>query len=195
MLIASSAARRIRAPETYAAARRLAIGGRLESAAVYARPLANEQGEIQLTRILVDGDACPVKDEVYQVAMRYAIPVVLVANTQLRAPDDVAMIVVGADPDAADDWIAQSAQPGDIVVTADIPLAARCLDTGAHALGTTGREFTESSIGDALASRDLSAHLREIGVATGGPRPLLQKDRSRFLSKLDELVQRAQREQ
>ncbi|MBW2281947.1 MAG: YaiI/YqxD family protein [Deltaproteobacteria bacterium] len=145
-------------------------------------------------RILVDADACPVKDEVYRVATRYGIHVVLVANLQLNAPPGVETIVVEAGPDAADDWIAENVRPSEIVVTADIPLAARCLDARAHVLGTSGRPFTESSIGDALAGRELSSHLREIGVATVGSRPISQKDRSRFLSKLDELVQRARRE-
>ena len=147
-----------------------------------------------MTRILVDGDACPVKDEVYRVATRYEIQVVLVANTRLHAPFGVELVVVDATLDAADDWIAENARPGDIVVTADIPLAARCLEARAHVLGTSGRPFTEGSIGDALAGRELSSHLREIGVSTGGPPPIAQKDRSRFLSKLDEMVQRTRRE-
>ena len=148
-----------------------------------------------MTRILVDGDACPVKDEVYVVSTRYGIHVVLVANTRLWVPSDlgVEMIVVDANPDAADDWIAESALPGDVVVTADIPLAARCLGAGAQVLGTNGRPFTEDSIGGALATRELKSHLRETGVASGGPRPISEKDRSRFLSKLDELVQRGKR--
>lgn len=145
-------------------------------------------------RILVDGDACPVKDEVYRVAARYGFHVVVVANMHMHVPSvGVELVVVDATPDAADDWIAESARPGDMVVTADIPLAARCLKAGAHVLGTTGRPFTESSIGDALAGRELSSHLREIGVVTGGPHPIAAKDRSRFLSKLDELVQRVRR--
>ncbi len=149
-----------------------------------------------MTRILVDGDACPVKDEVYVVSTRYGLHVLLVANSRLYAPADlgVEMVVVDATPDAADDWIAESAQPGDVVVTADIPLAARCLAAGAQVLGTNGRPFTEDSIGGALATRDLKSHLRETGIHSGGPRPISNKDRSLFLSKLDEFVQRAMRE-
>jgi hypothetical protein len=147
-------------------------------------------------KILVDGDACPVKDEVYVVSTRYGIRVVLVANSRLYAPSDfgVEMVVVDSGPDAADDWIAENARPGDVVVTADIPLAARCLEAGARVLGSNGRPFTEDSIGGALASRELNAHLRETGIASGGPRPISQKDRSRFLSALDGLVQRSRRE-
>jgi hypothetical protein len=147
-------------------------------------------------KILVDGDACPVKDEVYVVSTRYGIHVVLVANSRLYAPSDfgVEMVVVDAGPDAADNWIAENARPGDVVVTSDIPLAARCLSAGAHVLGTNGRAFTEDSIGGALATRELMSHLRETGIASGGPRPISQKDRSRFLSTLDQLVQRGPRE-
>ncbi len=146
--------------------------------------------------ILVDGDACPVKDETYVVATRYGVPVALVANARQHVPEGlgVELIVVDEGPDAADDWIVEHLLPGDVVITADIPLAARCLEAGARALGTNGREFTEDSIGGQLASRDLNAHLRETGTSTGGPRPLSDKDRSRFLSKLDELVQRGLRE-
>ena len=104
------------------------------------------------------------------------------------------MVVVGRDPDAADDWIADEVHTADIVITADIPLAARCLKHGARVLGTTGRPFTEDSIGGALAGRELSAHLRESGIVSSGPRAFSAKDRSRFSSKLDELVQRGIRE-
>jgi uncharacterized protein YaiI (UPF0178 family) len=150
-----------------------------------------------VTRILVDADACPVKDEVYVVSTRYGLPVDLVANQRMAVPEGfgVEMIVVGSEPDAADDWIAAHAGRGDVVVTADIPLAARCLECGARVLGSDGRPFTEDSIGGALASRELSSQLREAGVVTGGPRPLAAADRSRFLAKLDELVQRAMRDQ
>ncbi len=149
-----------------------------------------------MTRIWVDADACPVKDEVYVVSTRYGIPVSLVANSRISAPADFGVEVVRVDgaPDAADDWIAERAGRGDVVVTADIPLAARCLENGAAVLGTNGRPFTEDSIGGALATRDLKAQLREAGIASPGPRPITAKDRSRFLSKLDECVQRAARE-
>ncbi len=146
--------------------------------------------------IFVDGDGCPVKDETYVVATRYGLRVALVANTQLGVPRGlgVEMIVVEQGPDAADDWIVEHVRPGDVVVTADIPLAARCLQAGARALGTNGKAFSEDSIGDVLATRDLKAQLREAGVMSGGPRPLSDKDRSRFQAKLDELVQRGLRE-
>jgi hypothetical protein len=149
-----------------------------------------------MTRLLVDGDACPVKDEVYVVATRYGVSVALVANKPLYVPRDlgVELIVVKGTPDAADDWIAEHARAGDVVITADIPLAARCLELGARVLGTNGRPFTEDSIGGALAGRELTSNLREAGVLTGGPPPISQKDRSRFLGKLDELVQKALRE-
>lgn len=146
--------------------------------------------------LLVDADACPVKDEVYVVATRYRVPVALVANSRMYVPEGfgVQMVVVDGSPDAADDWIAENARPGDVVVTADIPLASRCLAAGARVLGTNGRPFTEDSIGGALATRELKSQLREMGLQSGGPRPLSPKDRSRFLSKLDELVQRGLRE-
>ena len=146
--------------------------------------------------IYVDADACPVKDEVYVVATRYGVPVTLVANASMHVPAGfgVELVVVDEGLDAADDWIAEQVREGDVVVTADIPLAARCLEAGAAALGTNGRPFTEDSIGGALASRELNAGLREAGSLSGGPRPLSSKDRSRFLSRLDEAVSRSLRE-
>ncbi|MGH7336111.1 MAG: YaiI/YqxD family protein [Myxococcota bacterium] len=146
--------------------------------------------------IFVDADACPVKDEVYVVATRYGLPVVLVANAPMHVPEGmgVELVVVGRDPDAADDWIARNVRPGDVVVTADVPLAARCLAEGARALGTSGREFDADSIGGQLAMRDLLAQRREAGEITRGPAPLSQKDRSRFLGALDAIVQRSLRE-
>lgn len=145
--------------------------------------------------IFVDGDACPVKDEVYAVAARLGLAVVVVANQRLNVPTDlgVEMIVVPDGPDAADDWIAEEIRAGDIVITADIPLAARCLEVGAFALGTNGREFTPESIGGALATREIKANLRESGTATGGPRPIGARDRSRFSGELDRLAHRALR--
>ena len=144
-----------------------------------------------MLEIFVDADACPVKDEVYVVASRYDVRVVLVANQPMHTPRDlaVAMVVVDQGPDVADDWIAEHVEPRDVVITADIPLAARCLEGGAAVLGTDGRRFTEDSIGSALASRQLHAELREMGVASGGPSALSPKERSRFLSRLDEMVQ------
>jgi uncharacterized protein YaiI (UPF0178 family) len=144
-----------------------------------------------LIEIFVDGDACSVKDEVYVVSTRYGLRVALVANARINVPDGfgVEMILVEQGPDAADDWIAENVRRDDVVVTADIPLAARCLKAGARVLGTNGRVFSEDSIGNHLATRDLNAHLREAGVNSGGPPAISAKDRSRFLSKLDELVQ------
>lgn len=149
-----------------------------------------------MTAIFVDGDACPVKDETYVVATRYEVSVALVANSRLYVPEGmgIEMIVVDQGPDAADDWIAERARPGDVVVTADLPLAARCLQAGARVLGTSGREFDGGSIGGLLATRELKEHLRGAGVVTGGPPPLSGKDRSHFASKLDELVQKSLRE-
>ncbi len=133
----------------------------------------------------------------YAVAQRYGVAVTLVANTPLYVPPRtrVERIVVDGGLDAADDWIAEHAGPGDVVVTADIPLAARCIAAGARVLGTNGRPFTEDSIGGALATRDLKSQLRGVGVQTRGPQPGSAKDRSRFLSKLDELLQQARRAQ
>jgi uncharacterized protein YaiI (UPF0178 family) len=146
--------------------------------------------------IFVDGDACPVKDEVYVVGTRYGVYIVVVANSRIAVPEGmgVEMIVVEQGPDAADDWIAEHVRRGDVVVTGDIPLAARCLEAGARVLGTHGREFTEDSIGHQLATRDLKANLREAGMTGGGPPPISAKDRSRFAGKLDELVQKGLRE-
>jgi uncharacterized protein YaiI (UPF0178 family) len=146
--------------------------------------------------IFVDGDACPVKDETYVVATRYGVRVALVANSRIGVPPGlgVELVLVEQGPDAADDWIAAHVQPGDVVVTADIPLAARCLAEGARVLGTNGRVFSEDSIGDLVATRDLKDQLRSAGVGTGGPPPMSGRDRSRFLAKLDELVQKGLRE-
>ncbi len=141
--------------------------------------------------IYVDADACPVKEEVYRVARRYALNVTLVANAPQRIPDDerFALVVVREGLDAADDWIAEHAGEGDIVITADIPLAARCLRNGAQVIGTTGRPFTEDNVGAALATRDILAELRGAGEITSGPRPFAKQDRSRFLQALDRAIQ------
>jgi uncharacterized protein YaiI (UPF0178 family) len=142
--------------------------------------------------VFIDGDACPVKDEVYAVASRYSVPVTLVANKPLGVPPrtQVEMVVVPGGLDAADDWIAERVSAGDVVVTGDIPLAARCLAAHAWVLGTNGREFTADSIGGALAMRELKSTLRDSGTNTGGPKAITDKDRSRFRMKLDEIVQR-----
>ncbi len=149
-----------------------------------------------MLEIFVDADACPVKDEVYDVASRHGIYVFIVANARMRVPEGagVEMVLVEDGPDAADDWIAEHIRPADVAVTADIPLAARCLEAGARVLGTHGQPFTEDSIGAALATRDLKAELRESGLIGGGPPPLSQRDRSRFAASLDRLVQQGMSE-
>jgi uncharacterized protein YaiI (UPF0178 family) len=145
--------------------------------------------------IYVDADACPVKNEAYRVARRYGLPVQVVANAPLRVPPDpLVSLVVQAGFGAADDWIAEQAGTGDVVVTADIPLAARCLEKGARVLGPKGVPFTEEDIGSALALRALLDELRQGGAVTGGPAPMTARDRSRFLSKLDEMVNAIRRE-
>ena len=140
--------------------------------------------------VYIDADACPVKDETYKVANRYELTVWVVANQYVQTPrsERIRIQTVRSGEDAADDWIAEQADKGDIVITADIPLAARALDKGARVLGFKGREFTPDGIGDALASRELSQQLREIGIQTGGPAPFTKKDRSQFSNKLDALV-------
>lgn len=141
-------------------------------------------------RIIVDGDACPVKAEALRVAGRHRLPVIIVSNGGLRPSRDpmVRHVVVPRTPDAADDWIAANAGPADIVVTADIPLAARALKAGACAIGPDGRPFTEDSIGMAVAMRDLNRHLRETGVLGESGRGFGPADRSRFLGALDRLA-------
>ncbi len=146
--------------------------------------------------IFIDADGCPVKEEVYRVAKRYGLVVRVVANRHLNLPASplIRPVIVADAFDAADDWITEHAETGDAVITADIPLAARCLEQGARVLGVKGREFTDNSIGDALASRELSQQLREMGMTTGGPAPMTKKDRSRFLSRLDEIINAIKRE-
>jgi uncharacterized protein YaiI (UPF0178 family) len=149
-----------------------------------------------LLHIFVDADACPVKPEVYRVAGRCRLAVTLVANARMRVPGEswITLQVVDGGFDAADDWIVGHVTPGDIVVTADIPLADRCLRQGARVIGPTGKPFTEDNIGQAVATRDLLTDLRGAGEITGGPPPLTQRDRSRFLQKLDDLIQAIRRE-
>jgi uncharacterized protein len=144
--------------------------------------------------IYVDADACPVKDEAYKVARRYGMDVAVVANCKLRVPaDSLIELVVRPGFGAADDWIAEQAGPGDIVITADIPLAARCLAREALVLDPKGRPFTDNDIGAALGMRDLMNELRQGGTITGGPAPMTPKDRSRFLSSLDNAVNAVRR--
>jgi len=146
-------------------------------------------------RILVDGDACPVKEEVYKVAYRHEVPVTIVSNSYLRVPQHplVERVVVGEGFDAADDWIAERSGAGAIVVTADILLADRCLKAGAEVLAPNGKPFTTSSIGAAVATRAIMADLRAGGDIVGGPPPFAKTDRSRFLSALDEMLVRGRR--
>jgi len=143
--------------------------------------------------IYVDADACPVKDEVLKVAIRHDIMVYYVANAYMRLPDDplALRIVVPDGPDIADDWIAERVMIHDIVITNDIPLAGRCLEKGAFVIGANGKEFTQASIGQALASRALNQHLREIGEITVGPRSFSRNDRSQFLQTLEHACRRA----
>ena len=152
--------------------------------------------EAIVLHIYIDADACPVKGEIYRVAGRYDLDVTLVANSWMRTPDEdwITLEVVKDGFDAADDWIVEHVQADDIVVTADIPLASRCLKAGARALGPTGKPFTEDNIGDAVATRDLMSELRDSGQISGGPPPLQKRDRSRFLQQLDEVIQAIRRE-
>ena len=146
-------------------------------------------------RILVDADACPVKDEIYRVAYRTSVPVTIVANSHFRVPAHplIDRIVVNDSFDAADDWIAEQSTPKSIVITADILLADRCLKAGATVLSSTGKPFTNASIGGAIATRAIMADLRAGGDAIGGPAPFSQADRSRFLSALDAAIVRLAR--
>jgi uncharacterized protein YaiI (UPF0178 family) len=145
-------------------------------------------------RIYVDADACPVKEEIYRVAARHGWPVSIVAGGFIRVPQDpmIERIAAGNGMDAADDWIAARAGAGDIVVTADIPLADRCVKAGAMVLAPNGKAFTEDSIGMALAMRNLMSDLRESGDVTGGPRAFSPRDRSAFLAALDQTIRRIQ---
>ena len=145
--------------------------------------------------IFVDADACPVKHEIYRVAGRHALKVIVVSNSPIAVPRDplIERVVVAAGPDAADDWIAERAGGGDIVITADIPLASRCVKAGAAAIAPNGRPFTDDSIGAALATRNLMESLRGAGEVTGGPKAFSPRDRSSFLSSLDQAIRRSQR--
>ena len=148
-----------------------------------------------MTKIYIDADGCAVKEEVYRVAERYKLPVVLVANKRLNLPihSDLQMVVVKGAFDAADDWIVENSKPNDIVVTADILLADRCLKKSVRALGPKGVEFTPDNIGSVVATRELLQDLRQSGEMHGGPAPMDKKARSRFLGKLDEIIQSLKR--
>jgi hypothetical protein len=146
-------------------------------------------------KILVDADACPVKDEIYRVARRHGLSVTLVANSPMTTPNGgwVRLEVVAGRFDAADDRIVEQAEAGDVVISDDIPLAARCLEKGAWVLSPKGRRFTEDNIGDALAAREILSQLRDGGVVTGGPAPFGRKHRSRFLEQIEETIREARR--
>ncbi len=160
--------------------------------------MKSSQPDQHPTTIYLDADACPVKDVVYKVAARYGVPLTVVANGFLRIPDTAGlsakMQVVPGSPDAADDWIAEHAVKGDLVLTADIPLAARVIGNDVRCLDFRGGEYNPNRIGDALASRDLNALLRSMGEVTGGPKAFSPKDRSKFASTLDAAVNRMSRE-
>ncbi len=150
---------------------------------------------MQIITILVDADACPVKSEIYKVAERHDVKVVLVANSFMAIPRDagVELVVVGKGFDEADDWIAERAGAASVVITADIPLASRCVAKGAPVIAPDGRHFTPQSIGNVLATRNLMQSLREAGSITTGPKPFAAKDRSAFLSTLDLAIVRLKR--
>jgi uncharacterized protein YaiI (UPF0178 family) len=145
--------------------------------------------------LYVDADACPVKQEIYRVAERHGLKVYVVSNAPIAVPRDplVERIVVAAGMDAADNWIAERAAHGAIVITADVPLAARAVRAGAIAIAPNGKPFSDSSIGMALATRNLMDQLRSEGAITGGPKPFSQKDRSAFLQSLDREIVRLKR--
>jgi uncharacterized protein YaiI (UPF0178 family) len=145
--------------------------------------------------VFIDADACPVKDEVYKVAGRHGVKTIVVSNSYMQLPRDplIERVVVGAGLDIADDYIAERARRGAIVITADVPLAARCIKAGADVIAPQGRAHTEQSIGLALATRNLMDDLRSSGQITGGPRPFTPRDRSNFLSGLDLAIVRLKR--
>lgn len=149
----------------------------------------------QTIEIHVDADACPVKPEIYRVAERHGVKVFVVANAFMAVPQSplIERVLVSSGFDAADDWIAERARRGAIVITADIPLASRCVKAGADVIGPTGKPFSEASIGMALATRNLMEDLRAMGDVTGGPKPFSAKDRSAFLSALDVAINRLKR--
>lgn len=147
------------------------------------------------TTLYIDADACPVREEAFRVATRLALHVIVVSNGSrpIRPPGlpNVRMVVVPDTPDSADDWIAERIVTGDVCVTADIPLASRCLEAGAKALSWNGHVWTEANIGNALAGREMARHLREIGAGGGGAAPMTKADRSNFLSALDTVARAA----
>jgi uncharacterized protein YaiI (UPF0178 family) len=160
-----------------------------------AEAMARIHRENRMTRIFIDADACPVKQETFRVAKRYDLTVTLVANSWLRTPADprIRLEVVADGFDAADDWIVDRVEPDDIVITADILLANRCLKSGARVLGPAGKPFTVDNIGAAIATRELLAGLRATGEPVGGPSPMTRRDRSLFLQELDQMIQSIRR--
>ena len=173
----------------------LAIGPRWSTTRPANQPLTDDKSQSS-TRIYVDADACPVKDEIYRVAARHGLPVSVVAGNFIRVPNDplIERIAAGSGMDAADDWIAERAGNGDIVITADIPLASRCVKAGAEVIAPNGKPFTEESIGMTLAVRNFMTDLRSSGEITGGPKSFAPRDRSTFLSTLDQTIRRIQRQ-
>lgn len=149
-----------------------------------------------MTKIYIDADGCPVKEEVYRVAERYKLSVLVVANKSLNLPLKplLEMIVVPGNFDAADDWIVEHSKAGDIVITIDVLLADRCIKKSVRVLGHKGDEFTEDNIGAAVANRELMQNLRHMGEITGGPAPMDKKARSKFLGTLDQIIQSLKRE-
>ena len=142
--------------------------------------------------VFIDADACPVKEEVYKVALRYGLKTFVVSNAFMAIPAHprIERVIVSAGPDIADDWIAEHAENGDVVITNDIPLAERALAKGASAIAPNGRAFTRDSIGSAIAQRAIMEQIRSTGAITGGPPPFGKADRSRFLQALDEAITR-----
>ena len=150
-----------------------------------------------MLHIYIDADACPVKEEIYKVAERYQLHVTLVANSPMNYPSNNRTkleVVRSGHLDEADNWIAERVEKNDILITADIPLADKCLKKGAKVLGPKGEEFTEDSVGSAMATRELMQTLRQMGEGKGGPAPMEKKDRSKFLGKLDHIIQAIKRE-
>ena len=145
--------------------------------------------------IYIDADGCPVKNEVYRVAKRFGLKVYLVSNSRMEIPQGelFELVIVKEGFNAADDWIVERVRDRDIVVSSDIPLAARCLEKGARVIDPKGRIFSKETIGDALANRELMAYLRDMGDVTGGPASFEKRDRSRFLHRLDEVIRAAVR--
>ena len=181
-----------------AATSSLQIGKYVANALAESHPQYAAAGLTAMWTIYLDADACPVKEQVYRVAARYKMPLAVVANSPLRIPPQAELqaklTVVPGSPDAADDWIAEHAEPGDLVLTADIPLAGRVIAKGVRCLDFRGGEFNPNRIGDALASREIGAYLRAMGEITGGPSAFSPRDRSKFASTLDTAVSRMARE-